>query len=72
MAHGVITDYQCGCVVIKDKAIPFTLKISVAAIPDPSMCDRMISILNTITIPGRAVQLLDFSTPNEPKNDRFV
>ena len=31
------------------------------------MCDRMISVLNTITIPGCTVQLLDVSLPDEAK-----
>ena len=67
VAHGVIIDYKRGCVVIKDNEIPFTLKSGVATISDLSMCDRILSVLNTITIPGRTIQLLDVSLPNEAK-----
>ena len=31
------------------------------------MCDRMISLLNTITIPGHTIQLLDVSLLHEAK-----
>ena len=65
VAHGVIIDYKRGCVVIKDNEIPFTLKSGVATISDLSMCDRILSVLNTITIPSRTVQLLDVSLPKE-------
>ena len=60
--NGVIIGYKCGCVVIKDNN---TLKSGVATISDLSMCNRIISVLDTITIPGCAVQLLDVSLPDE-------
>ena len=47
-AHGIIIDYKCGWVVIEDNKIPFTLKSDDATIRDLSMCDRIISVLNTI------------------------
>ena len=65
VAHGVIIDYKHGCVVIKDNEMPFTLKSGVATTFNFSMCNRTISVLNTITIPGRAVQLLDVSLLHE-------
>ena len=59
VAHGVIIDYKRGCVVIKDNEI--LLRI----ISDLSMCNRIIYVLNTITIPDHAVQLLDVNLPDE-------
>ena len=65
VAHGVIIDYKRGFVVIKDSEIPFTLKSGVTTTSNLFMCNRTISVLNTMTIPGRAVQLLDVSLPHE-------
>lgn len=65
VAHGVIIDYKRGCVVIKDNEIPFTLKSGVVTTYNLSMCNRTISVLSTITIPGHAVQLFDVSLPQE-------
>ena len=59
-----IINYKCGYVVIKDNEIPFTLKNATSG---PSTCDRIISVLNTITIPGHTIQLLDISLLDEAK-----
>ena len=67
VAHGVIIDYKRSCVVIQDNEIPFTLKGCIATTLDASTCNKVISVLNTITIPGRAIQLLDVSLPDEAK-----
>ena len=64
---GNFIDYKHGCVVINDTKIPFILKSGVATTPGPSTCDRIISVLHTITIPGRTVQLLDVSLPDAAK-----
>ena len=61
VAHGVIIDYKRSCVVIQNNEIPFTLKGCIATTLDASTCNKVISVLNTITIPGRAIQLLDVS-----------
>ena len=53
--------------VIQDNEIPFTLKGGVATTLDASTCSRVVSVLNTITIPGCAIQLLDVSLPHEAK-----
>ena len=67
VAHGVIIDYKCSFVVIQDNDVPFTLKGCIATTLDASTCNKVISVLNTITIPGRAIQLLDVSLPDEAK-----
>lgn len=59
--HGIIINYDHGCLVIKDNKIPFTLPNGVTTTSDLSTCDRIISVHDTTTIHGRAVQLLDVS-----------
>ena len=67
VAHGVIIDYKRSCVVIQNNEIPFTLKGCIATTLDVSTCNKVISVLNTITIPCHAIQLLDVCLPDEAK-----
>lgn len=43
--------YKHGCALNKDSKIPFTLKSGVATTSNPSTCNRIILVLNVITIP---------------------
>ena len=68
VTHAVIIDYKRGCVVIKDNEIPIILSNNVATTANYSDCDRTISALNTSTIPGRTIQLVDVNLPDELKS----
>ena len=65
VAHGVIIDYDRGCVVIEDKK-PFTLPNGVTT-TNLDTCDRVISVRDTTTIPSHMVQLVDVSLPDAAK-----
>ena len=54
--------------MIQDNEIPFTLKGGVATTVDISICNIIVSVLNTITLPGHAIQLLDVSLLDEAKD----
>ena len=67
VAHEVIINYKQGLVVIKGKEVPFTLSNGVATTTKCTTCDRLISALQTVTIPGRTVQLIDVALPDDAK-----
>lgn len=68
VAHEVIINFKQGVVEIKGHNIPFTLMDGVAKIRQHMPCDRSVSALQTITIPGRSVQFIDATLPDDAKS----
>ena len=68
VAHEVVINYKQGIVEIKGHNIPFTLTTGVATIRQHMPCNRTISVLQTITIPGHSVQLIDVALPDDTKS----
>ena len=68
VAHEVVINYKQGIVEIKVHNIPFTLMNGVATIRQHMPCNQTISALQTITIPGCSVQLIDVTLPDDAKS----
>ena len=67
VAHEVVINYKQAIVEIKGHNIPFTLTNGVATIRQRMPCNRTISALQTMSIPGRSVQLIDVTLPDDAK-----
>ena len=68
VAHEVVINYKQAIVEIKGHNIPFTLTNGVATIRQHMPCNRTISALHTMTIPGHSVQLIDVTLPDNAKS----
>ena len=66
IANEVIIDYKCHCVVIKGNEILFTLNQGIANTIQPSP-SYTATVLETVTIPGRYIQLIDIALPDKVK-----
>jgi len=62
LANEVIINYKHHCVVIKGSEIPFTLRKGIANTVQPSSCYTT-TVLETVTIPGRSILLIDVALP---------
>lgn len=63
-AQEVIIDYKNGTVLIKGNDIPFTMNRGIAT-TSHAVRNGFVSASQTTTIPGRSIQLIDVSLPNE-------
>ena len=66
IAQEVIIDYKNRTVLIKGNELPFTMNHGVA-MTNHVVCDGLVSASETTTIPGRTIQLINVSLPNEAK-----
>jgi len=64
IANKVIINYKHHCVVIKDNEIPFTLSKGIANTIQSSQ-GYAATVLETVMIPGRSIQLVEVVLPNE-------
>lgn len=66
IANEVVINYKRHCVVIKDNEIPFTLNQGITNTIQPSP-SYTATVLETVTIPGRSIQLIDIALPDKVK-----
>ena len=53
-AHEVFIDYKCSAVTIQGNEIPVTLTNGTAITTNHGPCDRIITAVQTVTVPSRS------------------
>ena len=68
VAHEVLIDYKRSAVTIQGNEIPFTLTNGTAITTNHGPHDRIITAVQTVTVPSRSFQLIDVTLPENVKS----